>query len=115
MITEVARVDSLVEVDRYVNGCHVNPVPYGCLDCPLATCIYDDSNALVKAERDRRREKVAELVAGGMRWPSQIARALNVSRRTAHRDLRALGVRTVAPVARTSSSSPMAAGGISHA
>lgn len=23
-------------------GCHVNPVPFGCLECPLQTCLHDD-------------------------------------------------------------------------
>lgn len=26
------------------DGCYINPVPFGCLDCPLAFCVYDVSS-----------------------------------------------------------------------
>ena len=48
------------------DGCEVNPVPGGCLSCPLSLCRYDDPGGFRNwQERERRAKLKALLKAGG--------------------------------------------------
>jgi len=69
-------------------GCHVNPVPYGCLRCPLSVCVYDQELAARRvregerrAELRERREEIREARERGESL-DEIARRRGVSRMT---------------------------------
>ena len=63
-------------------GCDVNPVPLGCLSCPLVACRYDVP--LVSQARARKRDQVIAMLEAGER-PSAVWRALGIGKRGYYR------------------------------
>lgn len=87
------RADALDYTPRTqdVLGCRVNPVPFGCLRCPLAVCVYDQPPQVqLRREaieaRERRREQIMALRRQGY-WAREIAERLGIGMRTVTRDL----------------------------
>ena len=86
--------DPLPEHTAYADtGCDVlDRVAYpSCLTCPLPACIHDvrPDRQTLDTRVTERRQLAGELARQG-RTAGQIARALQTSRRTVQRDLRAL-------------------------
>ena len=72
------------------DGCEVNPVPGGCLSCPLPLCRHDDEAGFWNwQDRERRAKLKALLQAGGKSTvlASAIAAEVSVTTRTGWRIL----------------------------
>lgn len=68
-------------------GCHVNPIPKGCLSCPLARCLYDFKRPEVAFKRIQRQpfeRAVLSALATG-RGVDHIAGNFGISPRTVYR------------------------------
>lgn len=44
-------------------GCEINPIPFGCLECPLPQCIYDDPKMFQRLRGQAHDLTVANMVA----------------------------------------------------
>lgn len=88
-LTRVRRdaVDPEYAAGYYQLGCEVNPVPLGCLSCPLPVCKYDMPNPEERKRSERaklRLDRSLELLAQGL-TVREVARQLGVSTRLVHR------------------------------
>lgn len=84
MVVKVVRIDALPERYPYRDdGCHLFA---HCLDCKLPACIYEDPHQFQRAAREERRREVAALAERGIQC-IEIARRLQIGRRTVFRDL----------------------------
>ena len=65
-------------------GCEENPVPYGCLECPLPACKYDGFRVRSQARRRQRDQPIVDAFAEGLNV-AEVARMFGVSQRTVYR------------------------------
>lgn len=80
-------VDHEYAAGYYRLGCEVNPVPLGCLSCPLPTCKYDLPNPEERKRSERaklNRDRALELLGSGL-TVAEIARELGLSTRVIFR------------------------------
>ena len=70
--------------DALETGCDVNPVPFGCLRCPLPLCRYDDPQGYENWQRKQKRAELKVTVVSSMAV-REAAQRLGVTERTVYR------------------------------
>ena len=70
--------------DAHEIGCDVNPVPFGCLRCPLPLCRYDDPQGYKNLQRRQNRAELKITVVSSMAV-REAAQRLGVTERTVYR------------------------------
>jgi hypothetical protein len=73
------------------NGCEANPIPLGCLTCPLPQCKYDDQTAYQTMLKVRRHQAILDVYREMPGYPTNmerveaVAKAMNITGRTVYR------------------------------
>lgn len=89
---------SPTSVEGLDTGCEVNPVPGGCLSCPLPLCRYDDTRGFINWQKRQQRAKAKAVSASGNSRPlvTEMAVEFGIKERQVYRivarERRAVGV-----------------------
>jgi len=73
------------------NGCEANPIPRGCLTCPLPQCKYDNQTAYQTLLRVRRHEAILDAYLEMTEHPTNmqrveaVAKAMNTTGRNVYK------------------------------
>ena len=65
-------------------GCYINPVPFGCLECPLPQCVHDNPKIAHLYARRKKDKAIMESWKPGM-TTAEVAKLWGLTARTLYR------------------------------